>query len=77
MHHIASDGWSMGPLLRDLGTAYAARLAGAAPAWVPLPVQYADYTVWQAGLLAADEERQLAFWRERLAGLAGGGDVPG
>ena len=71
MHHIASDGWSISPFLRDLSTAYAARMAGTAPGWMPLPVQYADFTVWQREVLAADEERQLEFWRERLAEVAG------
>ena len=69
VHHIAFDGWSITPLMRDLGTAYTARAGGGAPGWAPLPVQYADYTLWQDQVLAADEERQLGFWREQLAGL--------
>ncbi len=67
-HHIATDGWSMGPLTRDLSAAYAARLDGRAPSWQPLPVQYADYTLWQQAQTAG-EERQLAFWREALADM--------
>ncbi|MGW0602040.1 amino acid adenylation domain-containing protein, partial [Streptomyces sp. NPDC002776] len=75
LHHIAGDGWSLEPLARDLGTAYGARLAGAAPDWAPLPVQYADYTLWQQTLLGADGDpesegaRQLAHWRRVLGGL--------
>ena len=66
LHHIAADGWSMRPLLRDLNTAYASRLRGEAPAWPRLPVQYADYALWQHEILS---DAELAYWRDALAGL--------
>ena len=75
LHHIAGDGWSMAPLARDLGEAYAARCRGRAPALPALPVQYADYTLWQHRLLGREDDaasaiaRQLAFWTESLKGL--------
>ncbi|HEX3525657.1 MAG TPA: amino acid adenylation domain-containing protein [Thermoanaerobaculia bacterium] len=63
MHHIISDLWSMGVLVRDMAAFY----AGAS--LPPLPVQYADFAVWQrAWLQGAELERQITFWRDRLAG---------
>ncbi|GAA0235496.1 amino acid adenylation domain-containing protein [Cryptosporangium japonicum] len=68
LHHVTTDEWSDGPFLRDLATAYTARLAGTAPSWAELPVQYADYTLWQRALLDEVAEAQLAYWTEALRG---------
>ncbi|MFL6248357.1 MAG: amino acid adenylation domain-containing protein, partial [Thermoanaerobaculia bacterium] len=68
LHHIAGDGWSMGVLARDLTEAFAARSEGRAPRFAPLPVQYADYTLWQRARLDGDESH-LQFWRDALAGI--------
>ncbi|HEY0514845.1 MAG TPA: amino acid adenylation domain-containing protein, partial [Thermoanaerobaculia bacterium] len=69
MHHIVSDGWSIGVLTRELGTLYAGLSAGAPPPLPEMPVQYADFAVWQREWLRGEAlERQLAHWRHRLAG---------
>ncbi|MBP2068832.1 amino acid adenylation domain-containing protein, partial [Streptomyces iranensis] len=76
VHHIAADGWSLEPLFTDLATAYRARTAGSEPRWSDdLPLQYADFGLWQRQVLGAEDRddsvlsRQLAFWRETLAEL--------
>ncbi|MEU2172570.1 amino acid adenylation domain-containing protein, partial [Micromonospora chersina] len=74
MHHIASDGWSMGILLHDLQQAYQARITGHAPNWKQLPVQYADYTLWQRG--NTDDANQLDYWKTTLTGLPDQLDLP-
>ncbi|MDO0915185.1 amino acid adenylation domain-containing protein [Streptomyces sp. DT2A-34] len=69
LHHIAGDGWSLDPLLLDLATAFGARLEGREPGWAPLPVQYADYCVWQHEVPGDEQDRRLGHWRAVLAGL--------
>ncbi|WP_157129610.1 condensation domain-containing protein, partial [Nocardia amamiensis] len=82
VHHIAADGSSMLPLTADLMTAYSARVGGAAPGWEPLPLQYADFTLWQRETLGGENDpdsilaRQIGFWRNRLADLPEKLDLP-
>ncbi len=75
VHHISADGWSMAPLTRDVMTAYLSRAHGEEPGWTPLPVQYADFAVWQRQVLGSEGDpesvlsAQAAYWQDALAGL--------
>ncbi len=75
MNHIVSDGWSMGLLVRELAILYGAFSRGEPSPLPPLPIQYADFAVWQRAHLAGEAlEAQLAWWRGSLGGL--GGELP-
>ncbi len=82
VHHISADGWSMGPLARDLMIAYASRTAWENPAWMPLDVQYADYSLWQRSVLGSEDDPQslisgqVDYWADILAGLPDQLDLP-
>ena len=67
VHHIAADAWSLQTVLRELGALYAAFVERREPTLEPVPLQYADFAVWQRSWLTGDVlARQLAYWRERL-----------
>ncbi|MDZ7286756.1 MAG: amino acid adenylation domain-containing protein, partial [candidate division KSB1 bacterium] len=69
LHHIIADGWSMGVLVREVAQTYTAALAGKEPGLPELPIQYADYAAWQRQWLSGEVlQKQLAFWKEQLAG---------
>nr|QEO74050.1 condensation domain-containing protein [uncultured bacterium] len=71
MHHIVSDGWSMGILVREVGTLYDAFTKGNPSPLSELPIQYADYSVWQrAQLSGATLDAQLDYWKQQLAGAS-------
>lgn len=75
VHHIATDGFSMGPLARDMTIAYHARARGQAPQWPPVRVHYADYAIWQRARLGEEKNpdsllaHQLDHWTRTLADL--------
>ncbi|MGW1198620.1 amino acid adenylation domain-containing protein, partial [Streptomyces sp. NPDC002536] len=72
MHHIVTDGWSMGIVARELGALYAARVEGLDAGLPEVAVQYPDFAAWQRGRLEDGGllEKQVQWWRERLAGIA-------
>jgi amino acid adenylation domain-containing protein len=82
LHHIACDGWSLGPLTRDFGGFYGARCRGAAADLPPIPVQYADYALWQHEVLGEESDpqsaiaQQLAYWTDTLKELPDQIDLP-
>ena len=70
MHHIVSDGWSMGVLVKEVGTLYEAYVQGEPSPLGELEIQYADYAVWQRGWLKGEVlEEQLGYWKGQLAGI--------
>jgi non-ribosomal peptide synthetase component F/acyl carrier protein len=77
LHHIASDGWSMGVLVRELSALYRAAAAGEPSPLAELPIQYADFAAWQQGwLLGGGTERLLAYWLPRLESAPERLDLP-
>jgi amino acid adenylation domain-containing protein len=71
LHHVVTDGWSMGVLYRELATLYRAFNESHEPELPDLPIQYADFAVWQRNLLKGEAlEAHLTYWREQLAGAA-------
>ncbi|MBB5066043.1 non-ribosomal peptide synthetase/type I polyketide synthase, partial [Granulicella mallensis] len=77
MHHIISDGWSMGVLIREIGMLYSGFTRGFSAKLAPLSVQYVDYALWQRGWLQGEAlERQRRYWQEQLAGAPTALELP-
>src|SRR5262249_37848081 len=77
MHHIVSDGWSGGVLFQELGHFYEANVSGQAPALEELPIQYADYAIWQREWMQGEVlENELAFWQQQLEGAQSTLELP-
>ncbi|HEY0607043.1 MAG TPA: amino acid adenylation domain-containing protein [Herpetosiphonaceae bacterium] len=74
LHHIIADGWSMGVLIRELATLYSA--GGEPSALPPLPIQYADYAIWQRKRLQAEQVNLLQYWQRQLQNVPVFLDVP-
>ncbi|MCA1225006.1 amino acid adenylation domain-containing protein [Saccharopolyspora sp. 6M] len=77
VHHVVSDGWSLGVLAGDVGCAYSARVCGGVPGWGVLGVQYVDFALWQRGFLGVEGDAgsviagQLGYWSDVLSGVPG------
>ncbi|NBD14559.1 condensation domain-containing protein, partial [Corallococcus silvisoli] len=77
MHHIVSDGWSMGVLVRELIALYAAFHEGQEPGLAPLPVQYADFATWQRQWLQGETlDAQIEYWKQQLSGAPAALELP-
>ncbi|WP_043410472.1 non-ribosomal peptide synthetase, partial [Archangium violaceum] len=76
MHHIISDAWSTGVLVREMAALYEAHLQGKPSALPELPVQYADYALWQRQWQSDVLERQLSYWTQQLAGMPQALELP-
>ena len=77
MHHIISDGWSMAVFVREMSTLYAAFSEGMKPTLAELPIQYADYAVWQRNRLNGEAlASELSYWKKQLAGAPPALDLP-
>jgi amino acid adenylation domain-containing protein len=77
MHHIVSDGWSMGVLYRELSVLHQAFLNGQPSPLPELPIQYADFAVWQRECLKGEIlDRQLSYWKKQLEGIPGVLNLP-
>jgi amino acid adenylation domain-containing protein len=77
MHHIASDGWSTGILMRELATLYESFSTGNTLSLPPLQIQYADFAVWQRQWLQGENlSKQLSYWKERLSDAPAALDLP-
>ncbi|ATI34074.1 non-ribosomal peptide synthetase [Rhodococcus sp. H-CA8f] len=82
VHHISGDGFSMGPLTKDIVSSYVSRTQGIAHDLAPLPVQFADFALWQREVLGSEDDpdslitRQVDYWRHALAGIPDQLDLP-
>src|SRR5579864_5672232 len=77
MHHIISDGWSMGVLMGELSGVYVAGVEGRKAELPAMPIQYADYALWQREWMQGERlQEQVRYWKEHLAGATGVLELP-